>query len=116
MLTPHIIKEPSETNGYARAEDINRKRFGAKNELHSLSRAKLAEERYANAARYYLEGSLDRALHEVEMSLAVRPAYLEALRLKERIIAETQPDGTAGLDRKVLEKVERKDTRKWLRR
>jgi len=33
LLTPHIIEEPSETAGEARAEDVQRKRFGAKNEV-----------------------------------------------------------------------------------
>jgi len=116
LLTPHIINEPSETNGYARAEDVSRKRAGLKGELHSLSRAKLADERYAKAAKYYLEGDKESALSEVNSALVIRPAYLEALRLKERIIAETQPGGTSGLKRKVLEAVESGDVDKWLRR
>ena len=116
LLTPHIINEPSEVEGYARAEDVSRKRAGLKGELHSLSRAKLADERYAKAAKYYLEGDKEFALREVNSALAIRPAYLEALRLKERIIAETQPGGTEGLKRKVIEAVESGDVDKWLRR
>ena len=116
LLTPHIINEPSEVEGYARAEDVSRKRAGLKGELHSLSRAKLADERYAKAAKYYLEGDKESALRQVNSALAIMPAYLEALSLKERIIAETEPGGTAGLKRKVLEAVERGDVDKWLRR
>ncbi len=33
LLTPHIVNEPADTEGKARAEDIRRKRFGAKEAL-----------------------------------------------------------------------------------
>ena len=49
LLTPHIIEEPGEMDGQARAADISRKRFGAKDELQWMDRAKLAEDHYAKA-------------------------------------------------------------------
>lgn len=116
LLTPHIIEEPEQTNGNDRAEDISRKRFGAQNSLQSISRAKLAGDFYARAAKYYVEGYYDSALDNVGVALTLNPTYLEALRLKERILAETDPNELEKMDRKILEDVERQDAPNWIRR
>jgi len=116
LLTTHIIEEPSEVEGDARAEDVRRKRFGAKDELQSISRAKMAEDRYAKAARYYTEGDNESAMKELSVALRLRPAYLEAIRLKEKIIGETDPDEAKKLERIVLEEIDLKEAPKWIRR
>jgi len=48
--------------------------------------------------------------------LELRPTYLEAIRLKERIISETDPEQAAMMERNVLADVEKEATDKWLRR
>ena len=116
LLTCHIIEEPSETEGQARMDDVRRKRFGAKEELQWIGRARLAEDRYAEAAKYYVEGNNEAALKVLKKVLELRPTYLEALWLKERIISETNPEQEAMMERNVLEDVEREATRKWRRR
>jgi len=116
MLTPHIIEEPEETGGEARVADISRKRFGAKGELQWVDRSNIAEYRYSRAAKYYLEGDSEAALREVNSALEVRPAYLEAIRLKERIIREIDPDEAAGMERNVLSAVEQEESELWMRR
>ncbi len=116
LLTPHIIEEPSDTKGPARAEDISRKRFGAKEELQWPGRARLADDRYAEAAKYYINGDNEAALKELEYVLTLRPAFLEAIRLKERITGETDPDALARMERNTRRDVEREDSDKWLRR
>lgn len=116
LLTPHIMTEPSQTEGEARADDIRRKRFGAKEELQWIGRARLAEDHYASAARYYIEGDNESALREVEAALVLRPTYLEALRLKERIIKETDPEAARTIESIIIESVEQKDSENWLRR
>ena len=116
LLTPHIIKEPEETNSSSRVDDIRRKRFGAKDELQWAGRARLVEDRYAKAARYYVEGDNEAALKELTFVLEVRPTYLEAIRLKERIIAEINPDEVDKIERIMLENLEREESDKWLRR
>jgi len=116
LLTPHLIEEPSETKGQARMDDIRRKRFGAKEQLQWIGRTRLAEDRYAKAARYYIEGDDESALREVRTALALRPTYLEAIRLKERIIGKVDPDEAEKMERVILEDIERKDSEKWLRR
>jgi type IV pilus assembly protein PilQ len=116
MLTPHIIEESAQTEGLARAEDIQRKRFGAKDELQSIGRAKMAEDHYAKAAKYYVEGDNESAMSEVELSLKLRPTYLEALRLKERIIRQTNPEEAKKLERVILEVIDHEEAPNWQRR
>jgi type IV pilus assembly protein PilQ len=116
MLTPHIIEESVQTEGQARAEDIRRKRFGAKDELQSISRTKMAEDHYANAARYYVEGNCESAMKEVDLALTLRPTYLEAIRLKERIIGQRDPDEVKKLERNVLESIDHEAAPNWQRR
>jgi len=116
LLTPHIIEEPSDTKGSARAEDISRKRFGAKEELQWPGRARLADDRYAEAAKYYVDGDNEAALKELEYVLTLRPAFLEAMRLKERIMDETDPNALGRMERNIRQDVEKEDSDKWLRR
>ena len=116
LLTPHIVEEPGEVRGKARAEDVSRKRFGAKEQIQWISKTRLADDSYARSARYYIEGDNESALREVKTALKLRPTYLEAIRLKERIIGETDPNGTAMFERNVLDTIEREDSEKWMRR
>lgn len=116
LLTPHIIKEPEETDSDARVDDVRRKRFGAKDSMQWLGRARLAEDCYAKAAKYYLEGDNESAMSQLSIALALRPTYLEALRLKERIIAETDPDEAEKLERIMLEGIDCQEAPNWLRR
>ncbi len=116
LLTPHVIQEPEETNSAARVDDVRRKRFGARDELQWIGRTRLAEDRYAEAARCYIEGDSDTAMKELDIALELRPTYLEAIRLREKIIQETDPDASLNIDRIMLEEFERKDSERFLRR
>jgi len=115
MLTPHIISEPEETDGEARAADIMRKRYGARMALQGISRARLAEDHYANAVEHYADGNSVAAMYEVDEALAFRPTYLEALRLKERIIAEVSPDEVGQVERIMLGVIEQEEASQWRR-
>ncbi|UCF43189.1 MAG: hypothetical protein JSV99_11525 [Planctomycetota bacterium] len=115
MLTPHIISDPEETDGEARAADIMRKRYGARTTLQGISRAKLAEDHYANAVDHYADGNSVAAMYEVDEALAFRPTYLEALRLKERIISEVSPDEVGQIERIMLEVIEQEEAPRWHR-
>ncbi len=115
LLLPHIIEEPEEAGGEARGEDANRKRYGARMELQGISRARLAEDHYAKAARYYTDGNSLEALSELDDALDLRPTYLEALRLKEKIIAEVSPDKVRQIERIMMDVIEREQAPKWRR-
>jgi type IV pilus assembly protein PilQ len=116
LLTPHIIVEPNETEGEARAVDISRKRFGAKDGLQWIDRARLAEDRYAKAVKLYDQNELASAMRQLNMALNLRPTYLEAIRLKERIISESSPEEAEKLERIMLEDIDRENAGKWLRK
>ena len=116
MLTPHIIEESAQTEGQARAEDIQRKRFGAKDSLQGIGRARLAEDHYAKAAQSFVEGDNESAMKQLDIALTLRPTYLEALRLKEKIIRQTDPEEAKKLERVVLEALDRKEAPNWQRR
>jgi type II secretory pathway component GspD/PulD (secretin) len=115
MLTPHIIEEPSQTDGMARAEDIRRKREGATKSLLAVDRTRLAEDSYARAARFYLEGDVDSAMFHVKVALMMRPSYLEARRLYERIVAETDPEELEKIDSIVNQAIDQQEAGNWQR-
>ncbi len=94
MLTPHIIDDPAQTDAKDRMDDVRLKREGAKQSLLGIDTGRLAEDAYARAAKNYLEGNTEQALFDVSFALMNRPTYLEALRLRERIVAENRPGGT----------------------
>jgi type IV pilus assembly protein PilQ len=116
LLTPHIIDNSAETDPEGRAGDIRRKRESATDSLQFIDRARIAEEAYATAARAYLEGDLETAMFNVRLALQMRPTYLEALRLRERIVAETDPEEFKRLDSIVKEKLDQQEAENWLRR
>jgi len=116
ILTPHIVTEPSQTHPEERLADIRMKRESAKNGLEAIDSAKIAEEAYAKAAKCYLEGDTEKALFYLRISLLARPTYLEALRLRERIIAETDPEQFKRLDSIAEQEVGKQGAESWSRR
>ncbi|MBN1787225.1 MAG: hypothetical protein JW806_02390 [Sedimentisphaerales bacterium] len=114
LLTPHIISEPSQTRGEERSADVARKSMGAKEELHSADRMKLAEDNYEQAALYYAQGRNDEALKKLETALWLYPSYLEAIRLEERIYKET--DKSKKPMTEIVEEIEQPKLEKWRRR
>ncbi len=115
LLTPHIIEEPSEVDGTERADDIRLKMDGAKHNLQAIDRTRIAEDAYARAAKYYLEGDIDSAVYNLKVALMVRPTYLEARRLQERIIAETDPEELKRIDSIVEQAIDQQDAKNWRR-
>jgi len=115
LLTPHIIRAPSETDAEMRLDDIERKRYAVKDTLQSISRPRLAEDYYEKAARHYIEGDNEAAMKQLKKALVIRPTYLEALRLKERIMAETNPDDLQKMERILLEDLDAREAPKFRR-
>jgi len=113
LLTPHIVNEPDQINGIAREEDISRKRIGAREGLEWVSRARLADDRYVNAVECYRAGNNKAAMSELNTALMLRPTYLEALRLKDKIIAET---GSDSCKRTMLDEMDKCNSDKWRRK
>jgi len=116
LLTPHIVDEPEQTEGEARAEDISRKEYAAEEQLQWISKDRIAQKLYTKALRCYLDGDYDLALKEVETSLRIYPTNLEALRLKDRILRESDPDQAETTDRVILRNMDEQEAWNWRKR
>ncbi|MHC4528849.1 MAG: hypothetical protein ACYS29_13320, partial [Planctomycetota bacterium] len=116
LLTPHIIDAADQTDGEVRVADIGRKRYGARKTVQGINRARLAEDHYVKAVERYTDGENAKALSELNKALHLRPAYLEALRLKERIIGEVTPDDVGRIERIMRGVIEREEAAMWNRR
>lgn len=115
LITPHIVEHPEMANGSQRLEDVKRLNKTARNNLYWMSRAKIDEDRYARAVRYYMDGEYDCALMELNNDLSIDRNYLEKARLQERILRESQPQQLDQLERIMLQKIEKEESGKWFR-
>ena len=115
ILTPHIVDGSSQTHADKRVDDIRLEREAARNRLSAMDTAKQAEDAYARAAKYYLEGDTEKALFNLRIALIARPTYLEALRLRERIVAETDPEQFKRLDSITTQEVNKQEAEGWSR-
>lgn len=117
LITPHIINDPEDANGAERLEDVYRLAYNARKDIHWMSRARYADERYNRAVKEYTAGNYDAALAELNGPYAITPRnHLDAIRLRERILRETQPDQATSLERVMMKKIEKEESGKWLRR
>ncbi|MHC5138338.1 MAG: type II secretion system protein GspD [Planctomycetota bacterium] len=116
LITPHIIVSPDQVDGENRMEDVLRINQEARQNLIWLSRAKLDEMRYADAVELYTNGQPEAALAKLNSPLNIKRNYLEEVRLKERIIRETQPEEFQNIERIMLRAIEKEESDKWFRR
>ncbi len=118
LMTPHIISTPENlaSESEDRMSDISRIYYGSRKGISSLSRVRIYEDCYAEAVECYLKGNKKAAMNKLNWVTYVRPEYLEASRLKERIIRETAPGGAATIERIMLDVIEREESKKWLRK
>jgi Flp pilus assembly secretin CpaC len=115
LLTPHIISSLEEVDDTDRLDDVLRINNEIRNNLVWLSRAKIDEDRYAKAVKLYTEGQPEAALVLLNSPLNIKRTYLDEVRLKERIIQETQPDQFDNIERIMLQKIQTEDANKWFR-
>lgn len=85
ILTPRIISEPSQLDD---AKDIKMINEGAHNSLSIINRTRIFEGRLAIAEQYYNDGYYEAALAEIDNILELRPNFPQAVRLREKILAE----------------------------
>ena len=117
LITPHIIQTPEQADGATRLEDVQRLAYNARKIIHGLSRVRWAEDRYSRAVAAYNAGDYDTALTELSCPFAIEPRnHLDVIRLRERIFRAAQPDQWDSLERVMLQKLEKEESGKWLRR
>lgn len=90
LLTVHILEQsPAEEDAIEQlTQDVERLRVAARAGLAGYGRDQLAEAHYQAAVNLAREGSVDAALFNVRMSLAMRPRHMDAVRLAERLTNE----------------------------
>ena len=116
LLTPHIIENTSELEGDKRAADVDRKRLGARKGLHWIGVGRHSEESYTKAVGLYSAGNTTDALRELNWTLNLRPTYLEALRLRARIVREGAGKSAEVTERVMLHRIESEESQNWIRR
>jgi len=116
LITPHIINTPQEADGASRLEDVLRLANHARENLYWMSRAKIEENRYAKAVKLYSEGQAEEAMAVLDCPYRIDRNYLDEIRLKERIIRETQPDKAQNIERIMIRAIEKEESDKWFRR
>lgn len=117
LITPHIINDPEEADGTERMKDVMRLAYDARKNITWMSRTRIEEDRYAEAVRLYSDGQPSAALALLNCWYSdLDRGYLDELRLKERIIRETQPDQVEQIEQIMLHQLEREESGKWLRR
>ena len=89
LLTPHIITETNQTTEWAGPQDIQRKILGANKELQWINQVRRVNDYYEDAAEYYIDGDYEAAMKALNLAIELYPAYLEAIRLKEKIMRES---------------------------
>jgi type IV pilus assembly protein PilQ len=116
LITPHIINTPTEAGGAARMDDVMRLTNQTRQNIHWLSRVKIDENRYSRAVKLYTEGQPEAALAVLDSPYAIDRTSLDKVRLKERILRETQPEMYNQVERIMLRNLEREESGKWQRR
>jgi type II secretory pathway component GspD/PulD (secretin) len=115
LITPHIISDPEQTNGDDRMADVQRIRYGARKDLIWMSRARISEDRYKTAVEYYQGGNMTAAMSQLNSAWTIKRTFLDADRLKDRIVKETQPENVDRIEWIMLDNLERAESEKWLR-
>jgi type IV pilus assembly protein PilQ len=113
LITPHIINEASDNTAKETQEDISRLVSGSRKGISPISRVRIYEDIYAKAVKYYTEKNYCKALGELNWIIGFRPDVLEAVKLKERIIAETCPGEYKNLERIMLDDIRKEQKIDW---
>jgi type II secretory pathway component GspD/PulD (secretin) len=115
LITPHIINEPEElaSESEKKQQDIDRIVHGSRKRISPIARMRIYEDRYANAVRYYSEKKYKQALVELNWIIDFRPNALEAVQLKEKILAEANPEKYQTLERIMLDEIRKEQDGMW---
>ena len=115
LITPHIINEPEQlaSESEKKQQDINRIVYGSRKRINSIARMRVYEDHYANAVRYYSEKKYKQALMELNWITSFRPNALEAVQLKEKILAEANPERYQTLERIMLDEIRKEQDGMW---
>jgi len=107
MLTPHIIDLPDELANNEKNADPMKMLHQARKRINWMSVARQADDSYEKAARLYADGDTCAAMQELNWALHLRPTYIEAARLRERIVGETAADSGHNIENIMVDVIKR---------
>jgi type IV pilus assembly protein PilQ len=107
MLTPHIIDSPDQIAGNEKNLDPMKMLHQARKRINWMSTARQADDVYEKAATFYANGDTCAAMRELNWALHLRPTFIEAVRLRERIVRETGDDGGHHIENIMLDVIRR---------
>lgn len=118
LITPHIVSIPENliSESEEKLDDVDRIVDGSRDRMGWGARARLYEETYDRAIDYYADKEYNKALTELDWAIAYRPNALEAVKLREKILAETNPTKLKGSKRVMRDEMDNKLDKKWKRR
>jgi type II secretory pathway component GspD/PulD (secretin) len=118
LITPHIINEPEDLASASerKQDDISRIVEGSRKRMNPIARARIYENSYAKAIEYYADKEYDKALAELNWIIGFRPNALEAVQLKEKILADIRPDKYRALERIMYEQIQKEQNIMWKRK
>ena len=118
LITPHIINEPEDLASASerKQDDISRIVEGSRKRMNPIARARIYENSYAKAIEYYADKEYDKALAELNWIIGFRPNAVEAVQLKEKILADIRPDKYRALERIMYEQIQKEQNVMWKRR
>ncbi len=98
LLTPHVVDDPAQDkHSQELLQDAERLRVGLRQGLQWHGRERLAQSYYRAATNHLRAGHRTLALWEVDAAIGLQPTFLDAIRLRERILEKemTEPAGSA---------------------
>jgi type IV pilus assembly protein PilQ len=98
LLTPHIVDDPAhDDNSRQLLEDAEKIRVGLRQGLQWHGREWLSQAYYRAATTHLQQGHRTLALWEVNAAIGLQPTFLDAIHLRERILAKefAEPSGSA---------------------
>ncbi|HBG78517.1 MAG TPA: hypothetical protein DDW84_06715 [Phycisphaerales bacterium] len=118
LITPHIINVPEDLipESEEKLDDVDRIVDGSRDRMGWGARARFYEEAYDKAIDYYADKEYNKALTELDWIIAYRPNALEAVKFREKILAETNPTKLKGSKRVMRDEMDNKLDKKWKRR
>ncbi|MBN1788326.1 MAG: hypothetical protein JW806_08020 [Sedimentisphaerales bacterium] len=118
LITPHLIEDPEELTQASsqRENDIDVIVDGSRKRLSSVSRMRIYEDKYAKAVKYYADKEYNKALVELDWIIAYRPNTVEAVQLRDRILAKIRPDEYRRQDRIMLDNARKNQDVMWKRK
>jgi type IV pilus assembly protein PilQ len=118
LITPHVINTPEDLTAESekKQQDIDRIVHGSRKRMNPIAREKIYEDGYARAVEYYTDKEYDKALKELDWIIGFRPNALEAVKLKEKILTETNPAKLQASERVMLDETDKELDGMWKRK